>query len=98
MSESKRTLVGVWALTTLVVLGGALLYYRQLIQVPLLAGRTEPTDIYDNPAALFEDPGILGSAIEVRVTEAVRSCMESKGLTYRGPAVVEDLDGLLGSD
>jgi len=98
MSESKRTLVGVWALTTLVVLGGALLYYRQLVQVPLLAGRSEPTDIYDNPAALFEDPGILGSAIEVRVTEAVRSCMESKGLTYRGPAVVEDLDGLLGSD
>jgi len=98
MSESRRTLVGIWALTTLVVLGGALLYYRQLIQVPLLAGRTEPADIYDNPAALFEDPGLLGSAIEVRVTEAVRSCMESKGLTYRGPAVVEDLDGLLGPE
>jgi hypothetical protein len=98
MSESRRTLVGIWALTTLVVLGAALLYYRQIIQVPLLAGRTEPADIYDNPAALFEDPGLLGSAIEVRVTKAVRSCMESRGLTYRGPAVVEDLDGLLGSD
>ncbi len=55
MSESRRALVGIWALTTLVVLGGALLYYRQLVQVPLLAGRTEPADIYDNPAALFED-------------------------------------------
>ena len=98
MSESRRILIGVWALTTLVVLGGALLYYRQLFQVPLLAGRTEPVDIYENPAALFEDPGLLGSAIEIRVTAAVRSCMESRGLTYRGPAVVEDLDGLLGSD
>ncbi len=72
MSENRRTLVGVWALTTLVVLGGALLYYRQLIQVPLLAGRTEPTDIYDNPAALFEDPGLLGSAIEVRGVGSAR--------------------------
>ncbi len=55
MSESRRALVGIWALTTLVVLGGALLYYRQLVQVPLLAVRTEPADISDNPAALFED-------------------------------------------
>ncbi|MCH7584504.1 MAG: hypothetical protein IH941_05005 [Acidobacteria bacterium] len=43
MSVSRRTLVGIWALTTLVVLGGALLYYRQ-IKVPLLAGRTEPAE------------------------------------------------------
>jgi len=98
MRGSTRLLVGIWLLTTLLVLVGALLLYRNLTRVPLLAGRTDPTWLYENPLLLFEDPGILGSAVELRVTEAVDACMEAEGLSYRGPAVVDDLAGLLGQD
>ena len=98
MRGSTRLLVGIWLLTTLLVLVGALLLYRNLTRVPLLAGRTDPAWIHENPLLLFEDPGILGSAVELRVTEAVDACMESAGLSYRGPAVVDDLAGLLGQN
>lgn len=97
MRGSTRLLLAIWAVTTVVVVGAALLVYRHVTRVPLLAGRTNPAAIYSNPTALFEDPGLLGSAIEVQVTEEVRRCMAAFGLSYRGPAVAGDLDSILGS-
>jgi len=77
-------------------MGAMLLIYQGLTQVPQLAGRTDPTAIYEHPTLLFEDPGLIGSAIEVQVTEAVSACMESEGMSYRGPALAGNLEGLLG--
>ena len=60
-----------------------------------LAGRTDPAVIWDDPTVLFTDPGLLGTAVEMRVTESVRACMEARGQTFRGPAVVESISSLL---
>lgn len=98
MPRSRRTLVLIWAITTVIVLVALVLLYRNLTEVPLLAGRTEPTSIYSDPTVLFDDPGVIGSAIEVQVTERIRACMEDQGFTYRGPAQVDDLDEMLGAD
>jgi hypothetical protein len=95
MPRDRGSGVWIWLLTTLLVAGGALLVYHLATRPGDLAGRTDPAALYDQPSLLFTDPGLLGSAIEVRVTEAVRACMEEAGFDYRGPAVVEDLDGLL---
>jgi len=95
MPRDRGSGVWIWLLTTLLVAGGALLVYHLATRPGDLAGRTDPAALYDDPTLLFTDPGLLGSAIEARVTEAVRSCMEDAGFSYRGPAVVEELDGLL---
>ena len=95
MQRDRRLTVGIWLVTTVLVAGVALLAYHLATRVPELAGRTDPTDLYADPTLLFTDPGLLGTAVEVRVTEAVRACMEEAGFSYRGPAPIEDLDGLL---
>jgi hypothetical protein len=90
--STRRVPVIVWLVTTGLMAGAGWFAYRSLTEVGDLAGRTEPAALYDDPTLLFEDPGILGSAIELRVTEAVRACMEARGLPYRGPAVVSSID------
>jgi hypothetical protein len=95
MRRDRGSMVGIWLATTLLVAGGALLAYHLATRTSDLAGRTDPARLYDDPTLLFTDPGLLGTAVEMRVTEAVRTCMEQAGLSYRGPAVVEDLDALL---
>jgi len=95
MPRDRGSGVGIWLLTTLLVAGGALLAYHLATRPGDLAGRTDPAALYDDPTLLFTDPGLLGSAIEARATEAVRACMKEAGFSYRGPAVVEDLDALL---
>lgn len=81
-----------WLVTTGLVAGAGWSAYRSLTGVGELAGRTEPSSLYDDPTLIFDDPGILGTAVELQVTEAVRACMESHGLPYRGPAVVSSID------
>jgi hypothetical protein len=88
-------LAAISLLTAAAVAAGGLLAYHFLTRVDDLAGRRDPAEIYADPTLLFTDPGILGSAIEVRVTEAVRACMAEAGFDYRGPAVVADWKDLL---
>ncbi|OFW66427.1 MAG: hypothetical protein A2Z12_05205 [Actinobacteria bacterium RBG_16_68_21] len=95
MDRNRRTLVWIWLATTAVVAGVALLLYRSATRTPDLAGRTDPAVIWEDPTALFTDPGILGTAVEMQVTEAVRSCMAERGQDFRGPAVAEDIYAIL---
>jgi hypothetical protein len=88
----RRTGLLVWLVTTVVVAAAAWFGYDRLTSVPYLAGRPDPAALLTEPELLFEDPGILGSAVERRVTAAVAACMEEAGLDYRGPVAVEDLD------
>lgn len=95
MHRERRLTVAIWLGTTALVAVVALVVYHLATRVPDLAGRTDPAGLYGDPTLLFSDPGLLGTAIELRVTDAVRACMEGAGFSYRGPAVVEGLDGLL---
>jgi len=96
MSPDRRfPIVLVWLAVTVIVAVVVLLVFRSLTRVPDLAGRTAPEDLFDDPALVLEDPGILGSAVEVRVTTAVRACMEARGFDYPGPAVAGGLDTML---
>lgn len=85
-------MVAIWLATAVVVAALVLWWYDRVTQVPEFAGRTHPRELLSDPGLLFEEPGILGSAVEMRVTEAVRSCMADAGHTYRGPVRVEGLD------
>ncbi len=95
MDHSKRRLVLIWLATSAAVAVAALVAYRAVVRVPELAGRTAPETVLENPEMLFEDPGLLGTAVEIRVTRAISSCMAARGFEYRGPAVVKDLDEVL---
>jgi len=95
MQRDRRLSAAIWLLTTALVAGGALLAYHLVTRVPELAGRADPAGLYTDPTLLFADPGLLGTAVEARVTEAVRACMKEAGFSYRGPAVIEGLAGLL---
>ena len=95
MNRTRSTLVWIWLATTVVVAIAAVLWYRSATRVPILAGRTDPSALWEDPTLLFADPGLLGTAVELRVTEAVRACMEEKGQTFRGPAVAQSIYELL---
>jgi hypothetical protein len=95
MQRDRRLPAAVWLATAVLVAVGALLAYHSITRVDALAGRADPAGLYQDPTLLFTDPGILGTAVELRVTEAVRSCMADAGFEYRGPAVLSDLDTLL---
>ena len=95
MNRTRGTLFVIWLATSVVAAAVALFAYRSLIRVSDLAGRTDPAVIWDDPTVLFTDPGLLGTAVEMRVTESVRACMEARGQTFRGPAVVESISSLL---
>lgn len=95
MSSDRAHLGWIWLATTLVVVTLSLLAYRSLTRIPEYAGRTDPAVIFEDPARLFTDPGLLGTAVEMRVTESVRACMESAGQTFRGPAAAEAISDLL---
>lgn len=95
MEIARRRLVLIWLATTAAVAIVSLVGYRSLIRVPELAGRTAPEAILEDPAALFEDPGMIGTAVEIRVTRAIASCMKARGFDYRGPAAVDGLDLVL---
>jgi len=88
----RRTGFIVWLVTTVVVAAAGWFVYDRLTSIPYLAGRADPAALLENPELIFEDPGILGSAVEQRVTAAVAACMEEAGLEYRGPVAIEDLD------
>jgi len=92
MDHPMRRFFLIWLATSAVVAVGALVAYRALVRVPELAGRTAPETVLENPERLFEDPGLLGTAVEMRVTRAISSCMAARGFEYRGPAVVKGLD------
>jgi hypothetical protein len=93
--RDRWLLVGAWLATAVVVTTAALFAYHFATRVPDLAGRRDPVDLYADPTLLFSDPGILGTAVEMQVTEAVRDCMGDAGLTYRGPALIEGIDSLI---
>ena len=95
MDKTRRRLVLIWLATTAAVAIVALVGYRSLIRVPELAGRTAPETLLEDPAALFEDPAMIGTAVEIRVQRAIASCMKARGFDYRGPAAVEGLDLVL---
>jgi len=95
MDHSTRRFVLIWLATSAAVAIALLVAYRAVIRVPELAGRTSPETVLEDPTMLFEDPGLLGTAVEIRVTRAISSCMEARGFDYRGPAVVQGLDDLL---
>lgn len=92
MEHPRRRLVLVWLATTAAVAIAALVGYRALVRVPELAGRTAPEALLEHPEALFEDPGLIGTAVEIRVTRAISACMAARGFDYRGPAAVDGLD------
>jgi hypothetical protein len=94
MRDDRRLLVGVWLGVTLAVAAGGFLVVRSLTAVPDLPGRPDPSVIYREPEVLFEDPGLLGAAVERLADEAVRDCMAAQGYDYRGPAAVADLGDL----
>jgi hypothetical protein len=98
MRNDRRLLVGIWLVVALAVAAGGFLVVRSITTVPDLPGRADPSAIYDEPTLLFEDPGLLGSAVERLADEVVRDCMASRGYDYRGPAAVDDLDGLADPD
>src|SRR3972149_2914811 len=62
--------ITIWLTTTLAVTVISLVAYRSITRVPDLAGRTDPTVIWDDPTAVFADPGLLGTAVELRGAEA----------------------------
>jgi len=95
MDHSTRRLILIWLATTAAVAIAVLVAYRSLIRVPELAGRTAPETLLENPEALFEDPGLIGTAVEIRVTRAIAACMAARGFEYQGPAAVEGLDDSL---
>ncbi|MCJ7726714.1 MAG: hypothetical protein MUP76_10050 [Acidimicrobiia bacterium] len=95
MNPSRRRLVLIWLATSAAVAIFALIGYRSLARVPELAGRTAPETLLADPTALFADPGMIGTAVEIRVTRAIDSCMQARGFDYRGPAAVEGLDQVL---
>jgi hypothetical protein len=95
MDHSTRRLFLIWLATSAAVAVTALVAYQSVIRVPELAGRTSPETLLENPEMLFEDPGLLGTAVEIRVTRAISSCMAARGFEYRGPAVVKGLDEVL---
>lgn len=88
----RRTGLLVWLATAVLVAAAAWFAYDRLTSIPYLAGRADPAALLGEPELLFEDPGILGSAVERRVTAAVAACMEDAGLEYRGPVAIDDLD------
>ena len=88
---SRRQLLLIWVATTAAVTIAALVAYRSVVRVPELAGRTAPEAILQDPETLFEDPGLLGSAVEISVTRAIDDCMRARGFDYRGPAAVSGL-------
>jgi hypothetical protein len=91
MRDDRKLLVGVWLVVTLAVAAGGFLVVRSRLAVPDLPGRPDPSAIYRDPELLFEDPGLLGAAVERLADRAVRECMAAKGYDYRGPAAVGDL-------
>jgi hypothetical protein len=95
MDSSTRRLVLIWLATTAAVVIAVLVGYRSLVRVPELAGRTAPETLLEDPEALFEDPGLIGTAVEIRVTRAIAACMQARGFDYQGPAAVEGLDDIL---
>jgi hypothetical protein len=95
MNRPGKILVLVWLATTVVVALVTFLVYRAVTRVPELAGRADPATIWSDPTAVFTEPGLLGTAVELTVTEAVRTCMEDRGQTFRGPAVAESIYTIL---
>jgi len=93
--RDRRLFVIVWLASAVVAAAASLLAYHFLTRVDTLAGRRDPAALYDDPTLLFADPGLLGTAVEMQVTEAVRGCMAQAGYDYRGPAVIGDLDDVL---
>jgi hypothetical protein len=94
MSEERKRLLVVWAVSSLATATIAYLAYRSLTAIPEYAGRTEPSRLLEEPTLLFHEPGILGTAVEVQVTEAIETCMAEAGYDYRAPSPVDDLDSL----
>ena len=75
MDHSMRRLALIWLATSAAVAIAVLVAYRVVIRVPELAGRTSPETVLEDPTMLFDDPGLLGTAVEIRVTRAISSCM-----------------------
>jgi hypothetical protein len=95
MDRSRRRLVLIWLATTAAAVVALLVVYGAVVGVPELAGRTEPETLLEQPESLFADPGMLGTAIEIRVTRTIAACMEARGFKYRGPAAVDGLEETL---
>lgn len=94
MRDDRRLFVVVWLVVALAVTAGGFLAVHSLAGTSDLPGRGDPSAIYDRPTLLFEDPGLLGAAVERLADEAVRDCMAERGYDYRGPAAVTDLADL----
>lgn len=95
MDRTRKTLLWIWLGTTVLAALVTGLAYRAITRVPDFAGRTDPAVVWNDPTALFREPGLLGTAVEMQVTEAVRACMEERGFTFRAPAVAESIYGIL---
>lgn len=85
----------VWLATTVVVAAVAWSAYQRITDPGDLPGRDDLNAVLQDPKRLFDEPGVLGSAIEQRSFEVVAACMDALGFDYRGPTSVESLDSLL---
>jgi len=95
MDRSTRRLILIWLVSTAAVTIAVLVAYRSVIRVPELAGRAAPETLLDDPERLFDDPGLIGTAVEIRVTRVIAACMQARGYDYQGPAAVDGLDDTL---
>ena len=95
MRQTRANLFWIGLAAAVIAALATFLLYRSMTRVPLLAGRTDPAVIWTDPTALFSDPGLLGTAVELRVTEVLRDCMAAAGHSYRGPAEAPPLRSLL---
>ena len=57
--ERRLPMVLVWLAVTAAVAIVVLVIFNNLARVPDLAGRTEPSDLFDEPALVLEDPGTV---------------------------------------
>ena len=96
LDRDRRLLAAVWLATAVIVAVGcpARLSLPDAGSTRWRAPATRLTST-TTPRSSSPTPALLGTAVEVRVTEAVRACMAEAGYDFRGPAVLSDLDALL---
>ena len=97
--SDRRLLLIVWGVVAALIAVGVVYVPAALAPGPS-AGRGDPARIYSDNAVVVLEPGVIGEAVELKVAEDIRACMERQGQRYDGLAEVSPLDGLLspGSD
>ena len=92
--EGSDNFLLVWLGVTLVTALALIWLLVWRSAVPGQAGRGDPESVFADPSRLITEPGLLGSAIELRVIAAVDACLAEQGLDVKGIAVTDSLDAI----